>query len=80
MFTMAKALKRSIRLKVPRRIRKKRMARGIGRLHKKHGSSKSDSGLEETNYLLRSPKNARRLLKSIEAANAGKLEEHELAE
>ena len=34
----------------------------------------------ETEYLLRSPANARRLLKSMENARAGKVETHELIE
>ncbi|MDH4985934.1 type II toxin-antitoxin system prevent-host-death family antitoxin [Aminobacter anthyllidis] len=37
-------------------------------------------GMKETLYLLSNPVNAERLLKSIEDANAGKLEEHELFE
>lgn len=37
-------------------------------------------GMKETLYLLSNPVNAERLLKSIEDANAGKLEEHELIE
>jgi antitoxin YefM len=36
--------------------------------------------LEETSYLLRSPKNARRLLESIEALEAGRGTERDLAE
>ena len=34
----------------------------------------------ETNYLLRSPANARRLLKSVEDARSGNVEVHELIE
>lgn len=37
-------------------------------------------GMKETLYLLSNPANAERLLKSIEEANSGKLEEHELIE
>lgn len=37
-------------------------------------------GMKETLYLLSNPFNAERLLKSVEEANAGKLEEHELIE
>jgi hypothetical protein len=77
---MAKAKPKRISLKAPKRIRKKRMAVRVGALSKKHRSSKRSRGTEETNYLLRSPANARRLLESIKAANAGKLQEHELAE
>jgi len=36
--------------------------------------------LEETSYLLRSPKNARRLLESIESLEAGRGTERDLAE
>ncbi|MDZ4728722.1 MAG: type II toxin-antitoxin system prevent-host-death family antitoxin [Xanthomonadales bacterium] len=36
--------------------------------------------LEETSYLLRSPKNARRLLESIASLEAGKGKERKLAE
>ncbi len=36
--------------------------------------------LEETSYLLRSPKNARRLLESIEELEAGRGTERDLAE
>ncbi len=36
--------------------------------------------IEETAYLLRSPKNARRLLESIAELRSGKGTEHELAE
>lgn len=35
-------------------------------------------GMVETLHLLRSPANAERLLRSIESAEAGKLEEHKL--
>jgi antitoxin YefM len=35
-------------------------------------------GLQETLHLLRSPANAKRLLRSIAEANAGRLVEHEL--
>ena len=38
------------------------------------------NGWTETVHLLRSPANARRLLQSIAAANAGKLKAHDLAE
>ena len=38
------------------------------------------SSIEETLYLLRSPKNAARLLASIAELDAGKGEEHELIE
>ena len=34
--------------------------------------------LEETTYLLRSPANVRRLVESLDQANSGKLERHEL--
>ena len=34
----------------------------------------------ETDYLLRSPANAKRLRRSLEQARAGKVEEHELIE
>jgi antitoxin YefM len=34
--------------------------------------------LQETAHLLRGPKNARRLLESLDQARAGKREEHEL--
>jgi antitoxin YefM len=37
-------------------------------------------GWIETVHLMRSPANARRLLESIVAANAGKLDEHDLIE
>jgi antitoxin YefM len=37
-------------------------------------------GLMETLHLLRSPANAARLLRSIEAADAGKLTEHDIIE
>ena len=41
--------------------------------------SKSEyDALIETAYLLRSPKNARRLLDALEAARAGAVSEHEL--
>ncbi len=41
--------------------------------------SESDwASIEETLYLLRSPKNAARLLGAIERLNAGEREEHEL--
>ncbi len=36
--------------------------------------------LQETAYLLRVPANARRLLESLEQANRGRREEHELSE
>jgi antitoxin YefM len=43
--------------------------------------SESDwASIEETLYLLRSPKNAARLLGAIERLNAGEGEEHELIE
>lgn len=38
------------------------------------------ASIEETLYLLRSPKNAERLLQSIAELNAGEGEEHELIE
>ena len=38
------------------------------------------SSIEETLYLLQSPANAKRLLRSIERLNAGKGEVHELIE
>jgi len=38
------------------------------------------AGYLETRHLLRSPANARHLLRSIEDAEAGKLTEHELIE
>ena len=38
------------------------------------------SSIEETLYLLSSPKNAERLLRSIDRLNAGKGEAHELIE
>jgi len=37
-------------------------------------------GLMETLHLLRSPANATRLLRSVEAADAGKLTEHDIIE
>lgn len=37
-------------------------------------------GMEETLYLMRSPANARRLLKSVRAADRGELTEHALIE
>jgi antitoxin YefM len=37
-------------------------------------------GMMETLHLLRSPANAARLLRSIEAANAGELTEHDIEE
>ena len=41
--------------------------------------SKSEyDALIETAYLLRSPKNARRLIDALESARAGKVAEHEL--
>ncbi|HWB48760.1 MAG TPA: type II toxin-antitoxin system prevent-host-death family antitoxin [Stellaceae bacterium] len=36
--------------------------------------------LDETNYLLRSPANAERLLRGMTEANAGRLAEHRLTE
>ena len=36
------------------------------------------AGMEETLHLLRSPANARRLLRSIRSADAGQVAEHEL--
>ncbi len=39
-----------------------------------------NSLLEETNYLLRSPKNAKRLVRSIENIKKGQYEEHALSE
>lgn len=38
------------------------------------------ASIEETLYLLRSPKNAERLLEAIKGLDAGKGEEHELIE
>ena len=38
------------------------------------------NAIEETLHLLRSPRNAERLLKSIEHAQAGELEEHPLTD
>ena len=38
------------------------------------------NSLRETAYLLRSPRNAQRLLDSIESRNTGKATEHELIE
>lgn len=38
------------------------------------------SSIEETLYLLRSPKNARRLYKALEELKQGKYESHELIE
>ena len=38
------------------------------------------NSLRETAYLLRSPRNAQRLLDSIESLNTGKATEHELIE
>lgn len=51
----------------------------------KHGNavimSKADyDALTETEYLLRSPKNAARLLTSIERARRGEVEHHDLVE
>jgi antitoxin YefM len=43
-------------------------------------SEEEFEGWMETVHLLRSPANARRLLESIAAANAGKLDEHDLIE
>ena len=43
-------------------------------------SEEEFDGWMETLHLLRSPANARRLLQSIVAANAGKLDEHDLIE
>ena len=43
-------------------------------------SEQEFDGWMETVHLLRSPANARRLLESILAANAGKLDEHDLIE
>jgi antitoxin YefM len=43
-------------------------------------SEEEFEGWMETVHLLRSPANARRLLQSIVAANAGKLDEHDLIE
>lgn len=43
--------------------------------------SKDDyTALEETAHLLRSPANARRLLESLQQAQQGRVEPHELAE
>ncbi|QNT79421.1 type II toxin-antitoxin system Phd/YefM family antitoxin [Entomobacter blattae] len=41
-------------------------------------SEEEFSGLQETVHLLNSPKNTQRLLKGIEQASQGKLEEHTL--
>ncbi len=51
----------------------------------KHGNaviiSKADyDALTETDYLLRSPKNAKRLLDSLERARRGEVEYHDLTE
>lgn len=51
----------------------------------KHGNaviiSKADyDALTETDYLLRSPKNAKRLLGSLERARRGEVEYHDLTE
>lgn len=51
----------------------------------KHGNavliSKDDyDALTETEYLLRSPKNARRLIDAIERVSRGEVETHELVE
>jgi antitoxin YefM len=43
-------------------------------------SKEEFDGWMETVHLLRSPANARRLLEAIVAANAGKLDEHDLIE
>jgi antitoxin YefM len=43
-------------------------------------SEEEYEGMLETMHLLRSPANARRLLRSIEAANSGKLKEHKTPE
>lgn len=43
-------------------------------------SEEEYEGMVETLHLLRSPKNAERLLRSIKATDAGKLVERELAE
>jgi antitoxin YefM len=43
-------------------------------------SEEEFEGWMETVHLLRSPANARRLLESTAAANAGKLDEHDLIE
>ncbi len=43
-------------------------------------SEEEFNGWMETIHLLRSPANARRLLQSVAAANAGKLDERELIE
>jgi antitoxin YefM len=43
-------------------------------------SEEEYDGMVETLHLLRSPKNAERLLRSIKAADAGKLVKRELAE
>jgi hypothetical protein len=72
---MAKTHKR-ISQKTSKRMRKRRMSwRRSSTLRKYRANS---DGLAETNYLLRSPANAKELLAAIADADAGKFEEHEL--
>jgi PHD/YefM family antitoxin component YafN of YafNO toxin-antitoxin module len=53
------------------------MARATGVLRTLKKSARK-SYVDETDYLLRSPANARELLAAIAEADAGKFEEHEL--
>ena len=43
-------------------------------------SKSEDAGMQETSYLLSSPKNAERLLKSIEQNKTGKMKVHGLVD